>query len=222
MPSPPTDSDPTPTPRRLRLASASPRRRLLLPLLGFPVEVCSTAIDEQPRPDERPADLALRLAWEKALAAGPPGPNEVVVGSDTDVSVDGRILGKPPDPDAARVMLRALRGRAHAVTSGVALLATGDSFAETITTAVRMRGYSDSEIDAYVTGGRPLDKAGAYAIQDQDFGPVERIEGCYLNVVGLPLCSVSRGLRALGWPLPPERLEPPCRLCGLGRTALGG
>lgn len=211
---PPTD------PLRLRLASASPRRRRLLPLLGYPVEGVATDVDEQPRPGERPGDLALRLAAEKAAAAGPPGPGEVVVGSDTDVALDGRVLGKPANAEAARRMLRALRGRSHGVMSGVALVAPGGSYATTIATTVHMRDYSDHAIDAYVASGRPLDKAGAYAIQDQDFGPVERIDGCYLNVVGLPLCEVSRGLRALGWPLPAERFDPPCRLCALGRAAL--
>ena len=84
-----------------------------------------------------------------------------------------------------------------------------------------MRRYGDEEIERYVRGGSPLDKAGAYAIQDRDFAPVERIEGCYLNVVGLPLCEVSRGLRALGCEIPAETFQPPCRLCEAGRAALG-
>lgn len=213
-------NDPASRQPRLRLASASPRRRLLLPLLGSPVEAVATDVDERPLPDERPPELALRLAKAKAAAAGPPDPGEVVIGSDTDVALEGRILGKPADDEAAREMLRALRGRSHEVVSGLALESGPGSWADTVTTAVRMRDYSDREIERYVASGRPLDKAGAYAIQDQDFGPVAGIDGCYLNVVGLPLCAVSRGLRALGWPLQAERFEPPCRLCTLGRAAL--
>ena len=142
------------------------------------------------------------------------------IGADSVVVLDGEILGKPGDSAEARSMLKALRGRPHEVITGLALDAEDCSFSDTVSTAVRMRAYSDDELEAYVASGRPLDKAGAYAIQDRDFGPVERVDGCYLNVVGLPLCEVSRGLRALGWQLPDERFDPPCRLCNLGKEAL--
>ena len=207
-------------PYHLRLASTSPRRRALLPLLGFPVTAVPVDVDEQPRPGERPLDTARRLAESKAAADGKPNPGEAVVGSDTIVVLDRAQLGKPADPSDARQMLRLLRDRPHEVVSGVAVVTHGGRHSGSVTTRVQMRGYSDAEIEAYVASGRPLEKAGAYAIQDVDFRPVERIDGCYLNVVGLPLCEVSRGLRALGWPLPEERFEPPCRLCRLGQGAL--
>jgi septum formation protein len=145
----------------------------------------------------------------------------VIVGADSVVVLDGRALGKPRDAADAGRMLAELRGRPHEVISGVALVAAEGCHRGAVRTRVEMRPYADEEIERYVASGRPLDKAGAYAIQDRAFGPVERIDGCYLNVVGLPLCEVSRGLRALGWPLPDERFEPPCRLCEAGRAVLG-
>jgi septum formation protein len=205
---------------RLRLASTSPRRRALLPLLGFPVETSAVDIDESPLPGEPPAETARRLSQAKASARGAPDGDEVVVGSDTIVVAQGGHLGKPADAADARSMLARLRGGAHEVVSGVALVAGNGRHRGAVRTTVRMRAYSDDEIERYVASGRPLDKAGAYAIQDVDFGPVERIEGCYLNVVGLPLCEVSRGLRALGWPLPAEEFRPPCRLCWVGEQVV--
>ena len=128
----------------------------------------------------------------------------VVVGGDTVVVADGRILGKPADADEARAMLRTLRGREHQVITGVCLLdlASRRITTEAVETRVWMRDYSDDEIERYVRSGSPLDKAGAYGIQDESFHPADRIEGCYLNVVGLPLCAVARGLRTLGHDVP--------------------
>jgi MAF protein len=207
--------------RRLRLASASPRRRLLLPLLGFPVNVTPAESDERPLEGEDPLQTALRLADEKARRSGRPRAGEVVVGADTVVVLDGRQLGKPRHSVEAHSMLRELRSRPHEVITAVALMAPRrQRQAGAIRTTVQMRDYSDEEIERYVNSGGPLDKAGAYAIQDQDFAPVERLEGCYLNVVGLPLCEVSRGLRALGWPLADETYESPCRWCEVGRKLL--
>jgi septum formation protein len=205
---------------KLRLASASPRRRLLLPLLGYPVEVTTVQNQEQPREGEAPSEMALRLAREKAAAAAKPRPEEVVVGADTIVVLDGRQLGKPLDANEARRMLFELRGRPHEVISAIALLSARNNYLGAIRTVVQMRAYSEQELEQYIQSGRPLDKAGAYAIQDREFGPVERIEGCYLNVVGLPLCEVSTGLRALGWPIPAGAEGPDCSWCQLGEQAL--
>jgi MAF protein len=206
----------------LTLASASPRRRLLLPLLGFPVIVAPSDVDEQPFQGEPAHETAVRLADEKASVNGPTGVGEVAVGADTIVVLHGKQLGKPGDADEARKLLRALRGRAHEVVTGVALHGAEQSYRRAVTSVVRMRAYSDDEIVAFVASGRPLDKAGGYAIQDAQFAPVQAVEGCYLSVVGLPLCEVARGLRALGWPLPPDGSGPgsTCRWCVLGRTAL--
>jgi MAF protein len=205
---------------RLRLASASPRRRLLLPLLGLPVAVEPTDTDERPLAGESGRVLASRLALAKARAVGAGRANEVTIGSDTVVVLGASQLGKPVDAAEALTMLRALRGRTHTVITAIALVAGSATVQGTVETSVTMRNYSDAEIEAYVESGQPADKAGAYAIQDLDFSPVASLAGCYLNVVGLPLCEVQRGLRRLGVPLPDEPLDPPCRLCRLGEVAL--
>jgi MAF protein len=165
-------------------------------------------------------------ADDQAAQAAEPPAAYLVVAADTIVALDGRQLGKPADAEEAREMLAALRARTHEVITGVALLraSTGTRpYVGSVRTLVEMRDYRDDEIEAYVATGRPLDKAGAYAIQDQDFDPVARIDGCYLNVVGLPLCEVQRGLRALGLPTtedPDEEYRPPCKRCEAGKAAL--
>jgi len=192
-----------PTPR-LILASSSPRRRALIRELGVPVELRPVDVPEESLPGETPEQTAMRLARAKAEAAAALGGEGVVVAGDTIVVDRGRSLGKPRDTAEAWAMLRQLRGREHRVITGLALLdlATGRTDVRQVTTRVRMRDYSDEEIEAYVRSGVPLDKAGAYGIQDSQFGPVREIAGCYLNVVGLPLCAVARGLRRLGYTLP--------------------
>ena len=122
----------------------------------------------------------------------------VVLGADTVVVLDDAILGKPADAAEATAMLAALRGRAHRVLTGVALAVGGEiAWSSVVETTVWMRAYSADEVERYVRSGKPLDKAGAYGIQDADFHPVERIEGCFSNVVGLPICEVRRALTAL-------------------------
>ena len=126
----------------------------------------------------------------------------VVLGADTVVVLDGAILGKPADDAEATAMLAALRGRSHRVLTGVALAVAGEiAWSGVVETTVWMRQYGADEVERYVRSGSPLDKAGAYGIQDTDFRPVERIDGCLTNVVGLPLCEVGRALLALD----PER-----------------
>jgi len=143
------------------------------------------------------------------------------VAADTLVVVDQHeILGKPATPAAARAMLERLRGRDHQVLTGV-LLRRGDAepmqtWAGVVSTRVVMRAYTDAEIEAYIERGEPFDKAGGYAVQDQAFRPVERLEGCYLNVVGLPLCAVAAGLRTLGVDVAAGG-PPPCAYCERGR-----
>ena len=229
--------------RRLVLASASPRRRHLVGAFGLPFDVAAADLDETPRPGETAEPLACRLARAKALAVAERHPGAAVLAADSVVTLDGRLLGKPADADEARGMLRALRGRAHQVITGLALAirdAAPDDMARQATRApedgglawhasvethVEMRAYSDEEIERYVATGRPLDKAGAYAIQDPGFAPVARIVGCYPNVVGLPLCETRRALAAAGLlpnPSSPELKEmepdhPACRLCVVAR-----
>ena len=187
----------------LVLASASPRRRELLAQVGYTFEVRPAHVLEDPRPGEEPVAYVVRLAREKAEAvyralAGQEGGVEfvdgrelTVLGADTTVVVDGEILGKPQDAvDAAR-MLRMLSGRTHRVITGVALATAEGTEVAAEATAVRFVGMTDEEIATYVATGEPMDKAGAYAIQGQAARWIPRIEGCYFNVVGLPLALVT-------------------------------
>ena len=137
--------------------------------------------------------------------------------------LDGRLLGKPADGAEAREMLRSLRGRAHTVVTGVAVAGPGGVVSGAKATIVRFRGYSDEEIEEYVRGGSPMDKAGAYGIQDREFAPAAAVTGCYLNVVGLPLCLAGELLREAG-ALPEgaeERLECVASLAGTGAGSPG-
>lgn len=213
----------------LVLASTSPRRRLLLALLPLPFQTVAVEVDETPLAGEPAAVTAHRLAKLKARQA-PARADQWVLAADTVVILDQVPLGKPADAADAARMLRALRGRWHEVVTGVCLRPPGASpplLAERCT-RVLMRSYRDDEIAAAVASGVPLDKAGAYAIQDEVFRPVAALEGCYLNVVGLPLCAVSELLRRAGHPaapaLPPGPFQPPCSLClaGARLPGLGG
>ncbi len=187
---------------KLILASSSPRRREILSYLNIPFVVHSADIDETPRADESPQDMVLRLSREKAQAIASANPHNaaVVLAADTTVALDGTTIGKPRDADDAKHILKSLRGRAHDVYTGLTLapMHAGECWSSICQTHVHMREYSDDEIRAYIASTSPFDKAGAYAIQDKAFFPVTRIEGCYLNVMGLPLCEVLRGLCARG------------------------
>jgi len=190
--------------RRLILASGSPRRRQLLSLLGIPFVIKVADVDETPYPGEPPSEMVLRLSRDKALAAGQARHDEVVIAADTAVVLDGRILGKPADEDEARRMLELLRNRSHLVYTGVAVwhVARQHMVQELGESVVWMRDYRDKEITTYVASRDPLDKAGAYAIQHAGFRPVARIEGCWLNVMGLPLCHLARALTRFGIDVP--------------------
>ncbi len=184
------------------LASNSPRRKELLSLGGQRYRGISADVDETPREGENPKDYVGRLAREKAgVAAGLIGNQQaLILAADTTVVHQGRILGKPADADEARKMLIDLRGKNHLVYSAIALLrlphrATLTDFAET---QVPMRNYTDAEIEIYIESKDPLDKAGAYAIQHPGFHPVANMQGCFANVIGLPLCHLQRTLQKLG------------------------
>jgi MAF protein len=185
------------------LASTSPRRRELMTLTGWPTECQSVDIDESPRPGEDAPTMTRRLAAAKAEAARAATPNGVIVlAADTVVADGGEPLGKPRDDAEAFRMLRDLRARRHTVVTSLAVLAPdGKTLLEdTCCTEVPMRDYTDTSIESFVAAGRARDKAGAYAIQDADFEPVDvgALRGCYANVMGLPLCHVVRTLRKLG------------------------
>ncbi|HKW64874.1 MAG TPA: Maf family protein [Candidatus Acidoferrum sp.] len=187
---------------RLILASASVRRAEILRDAGYHFSVLSSAIDETPYPDESPQELVLRLAEAKAelVAARAVGP-AILIAADTEVVLDGHIFGKPRSSDDARRMLTKLSGCTHAVLTGVCLIRLPDveriSFVET--TLVTFAAFSDEEITRYLATGEPHDKAGAYAIQGYAARYIPRIEGCYFNVVGLPLARLQRALTELGW-----------------------
>lgn len=187
---------------RLILASASPRRAEILRDAGYHFAVLSSAIDETPYPDESPQDLVQRLADAKGelAAARAVGP-AILIAADTEVVLDGQVFGKPRSSDDARRMLTKLSGRTHAVLTGVCLIRLPDveriSFVET--TLVTFATLSDEEITRYLATGEPHDKAGAYAIQGYASRYIPRIEGCYFNVVGLPLARLQQALTELGW-----------------------
>jgi septum formation protein len=181
----------------LILASASPRRAEILSNAGIPfIREIPTDVDETPAPGEPPRDYVMRLAQEKA-AAIEAQPGRIVLGADTTVVIDGEILGKPADPADAARMLRLLSGRAHEVITGICLRHCGGEIVDAATTRVWFALLSDAEIADYVAGGEPMDKAGAYGIQGLASKFVTRIEGCYFNVMGLPLSLVYGRLRVL-------------------------
>ena len=181
------------------LASASPRRRQLLSLLGIPYEVTISPVDEDTLQAQYHGPingLAQWLAEQKALGVHTLSTTagRLVITADTTVLLDGNVLGKPRDAAHARELLLSLRDRWHHVTTGVAVSRTRDGKlhmrSASCTTPVLMRPYSEEEIMAYIATGDPLDKAGSYGIQHPSFQPTARIHGCYLNVVGLPLCTL--------------------------------
>jgi septum formation protein len=185
----------------LVLASASPRRRELLTQAGFSFEVQAADIDESVHPGEDPIAYVTRLAREKAeavfaLRAGS-DQSLTVLGADTTVCVDKQILGKPESPEDAARMLRLLSGRTHRVITGVALVSATQTQVAAEVTAVQFLTLSEAEIAGYIATGEPNDKAGAYAIQGRAARWIPRIEGCYFNVVGLPIALVSTLLRSL-------------------------
>jgi MAF protein len=161
---------------------------------------------------------ALSVALAKSRATQLAEAAEIVVAADTLVVAHAEILGKPPHAQAAREMLGALRDTSHAVVSGVSLrTATHREWGGVVSSHVIMRAYTEAEIETYVARGEPFDKAGGYAVQDAEFQPAARVEGCFLNVVGLPLCAVVAGLEALGQaPESPAPRTAPCEYCARG------
>jgi septum formation protein len=177
----------------LILASGSQRRQQFLTELGLPFRVVVADIDETPLPAEHPGAMTWRLAEEKARAVAlrlaPVATPALIIASDTTVALGDEIYGKPLDADDAVRMLVDLRGRPHSVISAVSILRLPDDRQTTRvnTTQVLMRDYGDAEIEAYVASGDPLDKAGAYGIQERTFACVAALDGCYASVMGLPL-----------------------------------
>ncbi|MBS1839658.1 MAG: septum formation inhibitor Maf [Acidobacteria bacterium] len=187
---------------RLILASGSPRRAEILQSAGLPFTVMSSAVDETPIPGESAQEMVKRLALAKAelVAARAVGP-AIVIAADTVVVLDNTVFGKPRTTEDARHMLEKLSARTHAVITGVALIRLPDverrEFQET--THVQFGALDEEEIIRYLASGEPFDKAGAYAIQGRAGRYISRIEGCYYNVVGLPLSRLCVALADLGW-----------------------
>jgi septum formation protein len=185
--------------RPIVLASASPRRRFLLDLVGFDFEVVPPEVDEEEHADEDPVTHVHRLAEMKARSVAGGLKEGLVMGADTIVLLDGDILEKPRDEQEAFEMLSRLAGVWHVVYTGLAVVdaATGAGAVGHETTRVRIRDMSPGEIRAYIGTGEPMDKAGSYGIQGYGAAIVEAVEGCYFNVVGLPLVRLLRLLREL-------------------------
>ena len=182
------------------LASQSPRRRELLEQIGLTDFIIRPARGEElPHPELTPAQLVEELSRQKAReVARTAAPGDIVIGADTVVAVGDRVLGKPRSPGQAREMLRALSGTTHTVYTGVTVLRDDLALTQHEATAVCFRPLTPDEIDAYVATGEPMDKAGAYGIQGLGALLVERLEGDYFNVMGLPLCRLGRMLSAAG------------------------
>lgn len=192
---------------QLILASASPRRRELLAVLGYPFDVVVSGADEDAHLDAGPHAYVRHTARHKAETVAahlppPPSPatRRLIIAADTTVALGDEILGKPATPDEARAMLDRLRGRDHQVHTAVCVVdpAGGRELASVHTATVTMRVYSAAEVEAYIATGDPFDKAGGYAIQHPVFSPVARLSGCYLGVVGLSLCDLIPLLREMG------------------------
>jgi septum formation protein len=181
----------------LILASASPRRAQLLRAAGIAFDVVAADVDETALPGEAPEMHVRRLAEVKANAVAARYPDATILGADTVVVIDDRILGKPRDFDTAAGMLRALSGRSHEVLTGVSVVTAGRKAVEVARTRVRFSCLTDPQIRWYIGTGEAVDKAGAYAIQGLASRFVERIDGSYCNVVGLPVALVYRMLEAV-------------------------
>lgn len=186
--------------KKLILASRSPRRAEILRSVGWPFEVIVAGVDETPRQDEAPNDYVRRLSVAKAEAVAATLNEGLVLGADTTVVIDNQILGQPIDDDDARRMLKMLSGRWHEVLTAVAVIRANkesDPLVGVETTRVRFAELSDSEIEWYVSSGEPLDKAGAYGIQEKAALFIEQIQGDYFNVMGLPIRLVYKLARQI-------------------------
>jgi septum formation protein len=183
----------------VRLVSASPRRLAILAMLGLDARVVRPAPVERPHAPPEPAvPYAVGQALAKLESVGPPPAGWLALAADTIVILEGRVLGKPADAAEARAMLRALSGRTHEVVTGLAVAHAGRAASGWESTRVTFRGLRGAEIERYVAGGEPLDKAGAYGIQGAGSALVRGVEGCYFNVVGLPVARLVDLLGEVG------------------------
>ncbi|MBI5286198.1 MAG: septum formation protein Maf [Deltaproteobacteria bacterium] len=185
---------------KIILASASPRRKALIEGLGLLFEVYPSEVDERVKTGESPQAHTLRLALEKTKKARETFHEGWIIGADTVVVIDGRILGKPSDIEEARVMLNLLKGRTHTVFTAFCVLSasTGKRVCRVVESRVKIKDLTGEEMEGYLTTGEPLDKAGAYAVRGIGCFMVESVEGSYTNVVGLPMEELKDALKRLG------------------------
>jgi 23S rRNA (uracil1939-C5)-methyltransferase len=196
---------------QLVLASSSPRRQDILTQLGVEYVAGATDVEEPAAEPGQPAhEVALARALAKARASAAVRDSGAIVGSDTVVDLDGELLGKPVDADDARRMLKSLRGRAHRVVTGIAFVdaATGEEQTGYRASRVDMREYTDDEIESYIASGDPFDKAGSYAVQHKEFTPAADVKGCFLNVVGFPVCEFLKTAEKFGLRLTVKPVQP--------------
>ena len=181
------------------LASASPRRKELFSHLGLDFEISIPRVDEKTRQGELPEDFCHRISIDKAAIASLDYPDALVIAADTIVVIDGRILGKPCDEKEAFAYLSLLQDKTHEVYTGYTIMYKGESKTRVIRTRVHFRAMTAEEISWYISTGEPLDKAGAYAVQAVGSIFIDRIEGSYTNVIGLPMSDLYYDLKGLAW-----------------------
>ena len=212
------------TPASLTLASASPRRRELMDTLGLEFTVTPADLTEEPIPGESPQDMVRRLSQEKAQAVAATMNTGLVIGADSTVVFEGQAVGKPVDDEDARRMLRQLSGTTHHVATGLTVIdaASGRTLSDAMTSQITLRELSEQEIEASIASGVPRDKAGAYAVQDTELRPAADWEGCYNNIVGLPICRLLEMLRELGYRFPEGWSVPSAIACGEDCPVNGG
>lgn len=184
--------------KKIILASGSPRRRALLSELGLTFEIYKPDADESHSPDEAPEKLCARLSRLKAESGAKKFPDAIIIAADTIVVIDGKILGKPKNRGEAFEMLKTLQDREHVVMTGVCVCENSRILSHVESTRVKFRPLSDEQIRAYISTGECDDKAGAYAVQGKGSLLVEKINGDYFNVVGLPVCSLGKMLSEFG------------------------
>jgi len=186
--------------RNIILASASPRRRDILNIAGLKFAVCESGYDEAVKPSMKPRDTARFLSRKKAEAVAHRYKNSIIIAADTFIVFRGKVLGKPITSREARKMLNLLNGKSHSVITGYSVIdtGTGKKISRSVETKVRFKKLTAREIDAYVATKEPLDKAGAYAIQGRGAVIVEKIDGDFFNIMGLPLCALADSLKEFG------------------------
>lgn len=186
--------------KKIVLASSSPRRKTLLAQIGLKFEIDPSNYEEDMTLDMKPVKLAEFLSLGKAEDVAKRHKNAVVISADTIVALDNEVFGKPHTPEKAKYMLQKMSGRAHSVITGFTIIdtETGKKISKSIETKVYFKKLSKEEIDAYIATGEPLDKGGGYAIQGLAALFVEKIEGDYFNVVGLPILAVTEEFKAFG------------------------